>query len=148
MRLLLIIITLFHCLIAQADSIASYMKIANNIPKMEIQADPKSQALARSSRNVLIITTEAIAETMLQANDIAKQKGAPLFCLPKGMKLDASSMDALIKKGAQKLRVSAKEQSSISVSKIAWDEVISEYSCQNKIAMSNRMAHVVAALGH
>lgn len=147
MRYFIIMFTTFSCAMAQADSIASYMKIANNIPKMDVQADPKSQAWARSARNVLTVTTETISETMLQANTIASTKGAPLFCLPKNTTLNPSIMDALIKKGAQKLSVSAKEQNSISVSQIAWEMVLSEYPCQNNAVVSNRMAHVAAILG-
>ena len=130
-----------------ADSIASYMNIANNIPKMEIQADANSQAWARSARNVLAVTTETIAETMIQGNEIAKKKGRPIFCLPPGVKLNTATMDAIIKQASQDLNASPEDRKKISVSTVAWLGVINKFPCQGRnTEASRRMAHVAAIL--
>ena len=62
-----------------ADTIDHFMNIVNNIPQMEMKADPQSQAWARSARTVLILTSESIAETLVLSNESAKQQGTPLF---------------------------------------------------------------------
>lgn len=147
MRLKFFLTTFLLATSVQADSIESYMKIANNIPKMEIQADAQSQAWARSARNVIIVTNDAIAETMLQGNAIAKKKGRPIFCLPQGVVLNAATMDAIIKQGSQDLTATPEERKKISVSTIAWQGVINKFPCNGASDASNRMAHVAAILG-
>src|ERR1044071_5417298 len=79
-----------------ADTINNYMSIANNIPQMEIKADPQAQAWARSAHHVLTVTSESIAETMLQANETAKNLGKPLFCLPSGVQINSIMLNELI----------------------------------------------------
>ena len=65
MRLLFIgFIFFFHAV--HADTIKNYINIANNIPQMEIKADPQAQAWARSARQILNVTCESIQETILQ----------------------------------------------------------------------------------
>ena len=46
----------FICGGLQADTINNYIDIANNIPQMEIKADPQAQAWARSAHHILTIT--------------------------------------------------------------------------------------------
>ena len=60
---------------AMADTIDHYMNISNNIPSMEMKADPQAQTWARSARNILVITNESIAETLLEANQQAHAHG-------------------------------------------------------------------------
>ena len=52
-----------------ADTMGNYMSIAGNIPLMEIKADPQAQAWARSARNILILTSESIIESLNLANE-------------------------------------------------------------------------------
>src|SRR3990167_10258076 len=81
---------------ARADTIEHYINIYDGIPKMEVKADPQSQAWARSARNVLSITCETVAETLLQANELSKNQGKPLFCLPISTQLNSITMNELI----------------------------------------------------
>lgn len=80
-----------------ADTIDHYMNIANNIPQMELKADHASQAMARSSRTVLSLACDSIADSLLVANDIATKAKHPLFCLPPGVQLSATLLDELIR---------------------------------------------------
>lgn len=84
MRTYLFLMLSILSFLVKADTIDHYINISNNIPQMEMKADAQSQAWARSARNVLIITAESIAETLTQANDLAKSQGRQLFCLPEG----------------------------------------------------------------
>ena len=82
---------------AYADTIDRYMNIVNNIPQMEMKADPQSQAWARSARTILVLTSESIAETLALANENALRLGSPLFCLPPpGNQLNAIMLHELI----------------------------------------------------
>ena len=149
MRLIAILCTLFLSMPLYADSIQSYMKISNNIPQMEIKADAQSQAYARSARQVLTITSESIAETMLEANLIAKeQTGKSLFCLPAGTILNAKLLDAIIKQSfsdQQNQQMPSLDKES--VSKIAWAGVMKQFPCGSNNESSNQqMAHLSALL--
>lgn len=130
MRLLLIgFIFLSHCV--NADTIKNYMNIANNIPQMEVKADPQAQAWARSARHVLTITCESIEETMLQANEIAKQQGKPIFCLPDGVQLNSITLNELIQQTYKDISSQQSDKDSMTVSQIAWIGVSKKYSCQS-----------------
>ncbi|MCC5792258.1 MAG: phosphatase [Legionellaceae bacterium] len=147
MRPWIVLTTLFLVLPAHSDSIANYMNIANAIPKMEIKADSQSQAWARSARNVLTITSESIAETILQANALARKNGRPLFCPPDTFTLNATNMDAIIKQQYQSLQSQSSGGEKMSVSDIAWQGLIKQFPC-SKSASAARIEHVAAILGH
>ena len=62
MRSLTFLFILLLSCYAKADTIDNYMNIANNIPQMEMKADPQAQAWARSARHVLDVTSESIGK--------------------------------------------------------------------------------------
>jgi len=130
MRFLLLVSLIITTVVVKADTIDNYMNIANNIPKMEMKADPQSQAWARSARNVLAITEETIAETLMQANAQAIAAGKPLFCLPTGTSLNAVTMSGLIQQTYRELPQA--EKNKYTVSQIAWIGVTKKYSCQGQ----------------
>lgn len=114
-----------------ADTIEHYMNIANNIPKMEMKADQQSQAWARSARNILILTSESIVESLLLANQTAGEHGAPLFCPPEGAKLDAESINDLIQKTYRENASQLGDKNSMTVSKVALLALKKQYSCSH-----------------
>ena len=100
---ILITIILCNCIISLAwsDTIEHYMNIVNNLPQMEMKADSDSQAWARSARNILMLTSETVTESLILANQEAAKKGAPLFCLPHEVQLKNSDINELIKRTYQ-----------------------------------------------
>jgi hypothetical protein len=107
-----------------------YMNISNQIPQMEMKADPQAQTWARSARNVLIITNESIAETLMQANELAKAQGHPLFCLPAGVTLNAMTLDGIIHQTYRELSSQQSDKDKMTVSQMAWLGVSKTYPCQ------------------
>lgn len=122
----------FICSGLYADTINNYMNIANNIPQMEIKADPQAQAWARSARHVLTITCESIAETIIQANDTAKSQGKPIFCLPSGTQLNPMVLNDLIQETYKELSSQQSDKDKMTVSQIAWLGVNKRYPCDEK----------------
>lgn len=120
-----------------ADTINNYMNIANNIPQMEMKADPQSQAWARSARHVLTITSESIAETLIQANQTATQLGKPLFCLPYGMQLNPVTMNELIQQTYKETSSQRSDKETMTVSQVALLGVSKRYPCQPGAATAN-----------
>lgn len=147
MRSLIFSFTLLSSLYAQADTIDNYMNISNNIPQMEMKADPQSQAWARSARNVLTITSESIAETLIQANDLAKNQGKPLFCLPANVNLDAATLNSLILQTYKEIPSQQSDKNKMTVSQIAWLGVTKNYPCQQN-KLSPQMQHMSELLSH
>ncbi|KTD27135.1 MULTISPECIES: phosphatase [Legionella] len=147
MRSLIFSFTLLSSLYAQADTIDNYMNISNNIPQMEMKADPQSQAWARSARNVLTITSESIAETLIQANDLAKNQGKPLFCLPANVNLDAATLNSLILQTYKEIPSQQSDKNKMTVSQIAWLGVTKNYPCQQN-KPSPQMQHMSELLSH
>lgn len=132
-----LLIGLFISISTYADTIEHYMNIANNIPKMEMKADPQSQAWARSARNVLLISSDSIAETLMIANDTATQNtGAPLFCLPVGEKLSGPLLDKLIQQTYNELASQQNNINQMTVSQIAYIGMNKKYACSNNKANS------------
>lgn len=127
---------------AYADTIDNYMKIANNIPQMEMKADAQAQAWARSARHVLTITCESIAETLIQANDTASLQGSPLFCLPKGTQINSVNLNELIQQTYKELSSQQSDKDKMTVSQVALIGIAKKYSCQTR-----GMAQVKAMLG-
>ena len=146
MRTLLISFVAF-CNYIHADTIKNYMSIADNIPQMEIKADPQAQAWARSARHVLTVTCESIAETIVQANETAKNQGHPYFCLPLNEQLNAITLCNLIQQTYKEMSSQQSDKDSMTVSQVAWSGVTKHYPCQQNNTATNEMIHVVAALG-
>ena len=130
---------------ASADTINNYMDIANNIPQMEVKADGQAQAWARSARHVLTITCESIAETMNQANEVAKNQGKPLFCLPQGAQLNSVNLNELIQQTYKELSSQQSDKDKLTVSQVAWLGVNKQYPCQNTNS-TNQLQHVRSAI--
>lgn len=128
MRLFLISSILF-CHGVNADTIKNYMNIANNIPQMEVKADPQAQAWARSARHVLTITCESIEETITQANELAKRQGKPIFCLPPGVQLNSLTLNELIQQTYKEISSQQSDKDSMTVSQVAWLGVSKQYPC-------------------
>ncbi|PJD96221.1 MAG: phosphatase [Legionella sp.] len=122
-----------------ADTIDNYMKIANNIPSMEMKADAQAQAWARSARHVLNITSESIAETLIHTNDIATQQGNPLFCLKQGNQLTPVIMNDIIQRTYKNLSSQQSDKNKMTVSQVALLGVSKQYPCHGikKIAHIN-----------
>lgn len=120
-----------------ADTINNYMNISNNIPQMEMKADAQSQAWARSARYVLTVTSESIAETLVQTNEIAKSQGKPLFCLPPSVKLDSTELHNIIQQTYKDLSSQQSDKDKMTISQIAWLGVAKKYPCQPQNAVAN-----------
>lgn len=136
---------LLLCGYAQADTINNYMSIANGIPQMEMKADPQAQAWARSARHVLTITCESIAETLIQANEVAQSQGKPLFCLTQGVQLNPITMNELILQTYKEISSQQSDKDTMTVSQIALLGLAKRYPCQQQNATYNQaMAHVAS----
>src|SRR3990167_3802761 len=136
MRYLLSIISLFLSSFLCADTINNYMNIVNQIPQMELKADPKAQAWARSARTVLALTNETLAETLIQANEIAKHQGKPFFCLPPSVTLNEITLNNLIVQTYNNISSQQSDKDKMTVSQIAWLSVIQTYPCSKNNALS------------
>lgn len=112
-----------------ADTIDHYMNIANNIPKMEMKADPQAQAWARSARNILVLTSESVAESLNLANETASHQGSPLYCLPKNVTLNGRIMNDLIQKTYRELSSQASDKNTMTVSQVALIGIKKQYPC-------------------
>lgn len=142
MRLLFLSFML-TCHIIHADTISNYMKIANNIPQMEMKADPQAQAWARSARHVLTITCESIAETLVQANNTATQQGKSIFCLTQGTQLNPVIMNELIQQTYKEISSQQSDKDTMTVSQVALLGISKRFPCQG----NKEMAHVKTLMG-
>ncbi len=122
-----------------ADTIDHFINIANNIPQMEMKADSESQAWARSARNILNLTSESIAETLLLANAHASRTGAPLFCPPPNTEITAQAMNELIQKTYQDIKSQQSDKDRMSVSQVALIGLGKAYPCRNRLASMPRI---------
>jgi len=155
------LLTVFCCLFSyllHADTMDHFMNISNQIPQMEMKADPQAQAWARSARSVLIITSETVAETLVQANQAAEKQGQPLFCLPAGMVLDAATLQNIILQTYNNLSSQQSDKDKMTVSQMAWLGVMKAYPCnqgvQNiayqtgRVSSAQTMQHMAGLLQH
>ncbi|KTC87338.1 MULTISPECIES: hypothetical protein [Legionella] len=147
MRSLIFSVILLFSFYTQADTIDNYINISNNIPQMEMKADQQSQAWARSARNVLIITSESIAETLMQSNELAKSQGKPLFCLPANVNLDATTLNTLIIQTYKDIPSQQSDKDKMTVSQVAWLGVTKNYPCQQNKS-NPQMQHMSELLSH
>jgi hypothetical protein len=113
----------------QADTIDHFMNIAHQIPQMEMKADQQAQSWARSARTVLVLTSESIAETLTLANDSARQQGAPLFCIPPGVQLNATGLNELIQQTYRELSSQQSDKNTMTVSQVALLGLKKQYPC-------------------
>lgn len=116
-----------------ADTIDHYMNIVTNLPQMEMKADSDSQAWARSARNILMLTSETIAESLLLANAEATKKGIPLFCPPPGEKISNSSVNEIIKNAYTTMPSNEiNNRNNMTVSQVALVGLQKEFPCKKK----------------
>ena len=132
MRWLIGTLILLPSFFAKADTIDNYVSISNQIPQMEMKADPQAQAWARSARSVLTVTNESIAETLLQANELAKSQGHSLFCMPPGVVLNAATLNELILQTYRNISSQQSDKDKMTVSQIAWLGVNKSWPCQQQ----------------
>ena len=114
---------------AYADTIGNYMTIANGVPKMEMNADAKAQAWARSARNIINITDESIAQTLEAINTLAAKRGKPLYCLKKDS-LNATTLDSIIRQTYTELASKKEGIEKMTISEIAIIGLMKKYPCQ------------------
>ncbi len=122
--LLLLLSTCTH-----ADTIDNFMNIANNIPQMEMKADPQAQAWARSARNILVLTSESVSESLLLANESAKEQGKAFFCLPPSVQLNASMVNDLIQQTYREISSQQSDKDKMTVSQVALLGLRKQYPC-------------------
>jgi len=114
---------------AHADTMDHYMNIVNQLPQMEIKADPESQTWAKSAHTVITLACDSILESLLLANDVAKQHGKPLFCLPPGANLTSEQLDTLIQKAYRETSANLTDKDKLTVSQIALMSLQKAYPC-------------------
>ncbi|WP_419420130.1 phosphatase [Legionella sp. D16C41] len=148
MRLLISLFIFGASFATAADTIDHYMNIFNNIPKMEMKADPQAHAWARSARNILILADESIAETLVQGNELAKNQGKPLFCLPSNIKLTAETLHDIILRTYNNISSQQSDKDKMTVSQIAWLGVMQNYPCQSQAAPSLGFKNEDQAMQH
>lgn len=122
------LLTTFSSLV-QADTIDHYMRIVHTVPKMAMRADPRSQAWARSARNILILTSESIGESLTLANETATRQGSPLFCLPPGVRLNGVMLNELIQQTYRDISSRQSDKDKMTVSQVALIGVTKVYPC-------------------
>ncbi|MDP1604317.1 MAG: phosphatase [Legionella sp.] len=140
MRLLIATFFGIFAFFVHADTMNHYMNISNQIPQMEMKADPQAQAWARSARSIMVITNESIAETLTQANELAKAQGKPLFCLPLNTTLNAMTMGGIILQAYRDNSSQQSDKDRMTVSQMAWAGVTKAYPCQPQVAQTNSFA--------
>ena len=121
-----------------ADTIDHYMNIANNIPQMEIKADPQAQAWARSARTVLILTSESIIDTLTLFNDAQRQNGSPLFCPPAEIPITATMLNELIQQTYKELSSQQSDKDKMTVSQVALLGLKKQYPCTPSSGMQKQ----------
>ena len=117
---------------AYSDTIDHYINIANNIPKMEVKADPQSQAWARSARNILALTSESIYESLTLANESATRVGNPLFCLPIDVQITPQDLNNLIQQTYMEISSQQSDKNKMTVSQVALSGLTKRYPCKKQ----------------
>lgn len=122
------------------DTIDHYMNISNGIPQMEMKADQQSQAWARSARTVLTLTCDGIADSLMLANDTARQLGKPLFCLTPGAQISPEMLNSLIQQTYQSLATAQGDKDKMTVSQVALLGIQKQYPCKDDSAQKKAPA--------
>ncbi len=144
MRFISAIILLLASSVALADTMDHYMNITNQIPQMQMKPDAQSQAWARSAQSVLVIANESIAETLMQANELAKSQGTSLFCLAPGVVLDANTVNQIILQTYKENSGQPSDKDKMTVSQVALQGIMKAYPCQG---MANNTKKIGALMG-
>jgi hypothetical protein len=125
MRYFCLFLSLILPLKLWADTIGQYMIIADNISRMEMKADSESQAWVRSARNVLLLTSESIWESLSIAN-----QSNPLFCIPQDEAISAETMTDLIKACYHHLQLGDAEKNRLTVAQVGLMALQEKYPCK------------------
>ena len=150
-----ILLFLFSLTCVYADTIDRYMHIVDNIPKMEMTAEPDAHIWVRSARNVLNLTSESIFETLMLANKTVTLRGIPLFCIPGGTTIDAAGLNQLIQHTYRNISSPESEKNKMTVSEVALLGLTQKYPCTQQglaatqtpvtaITSSSQMQHASA----
>jgi hypothetical protein len=133
-----------------ADTIGRYINIANNIPKMEMKADKQAHTWARSARTILSLTSESIAETLMLTNIRANENGAPLFCLPAGIALNALLLNEVIQQTYRDISSQESDKNNMTVSEVAFIGITQKYPCAGSTVKPSSVIHPepIAPLSH
>jgi hypothetical protein len=129
--------------VVDADTMDHYMRIASDIPKMEVKADGQAQVWAKSARNILVLTCESIAESLGIANQVAAKQGDPLFCLPNSVAMNGEMLHDLIQQTYREMSSRESDKSKMTVSQVALLGLAKTYPCapKNK-SQTLRIKHV------
>lgn len=130
--------------ICYADTVAGYMSIAENLPRMEMKADAESQAWSRSARNVLLLTCETVWDGLKAANQTALQQGKPLFCPPANRNLSAEEMLDMINDTYKQMSLTDEEKNQMSIAQLAFIGLQKKFACKNSTTSSNEPNITVA----
>lgn len=137
MRIFAIILLCLLSRTLQADTVGHYMEISGNIPRMEMKADPESQAWARSARNVILLTGESIWESLKAANEINTSAGKPLFCMSNPNQINAEAMTDLIQSTYEQLQMNEQEKFGLTVAQLGLMALQQKYPCSGVNEHSN-----------
>ena len=139
----IIFLLLMSSATAFADTIDHYM----NIPQMEMKADPQSQAWARSARNILVLTSESIAESLVLVNETATSSGKPLYCLPGNTRLSAEDLNNLIQQTYREISSQDSDKNKMTVSQVALLGITKKYPCQSQSLNGERFNQALQHVG-
>ena len=142
------LLLLFTSIPASADTIDHFMNIVNNIPQMEMKADPQSQAWARSARNILALTSESILESLMLVNESATRAGRPLFCVPSGTALSADNVNHLIQQTYRDISSQQSDKNKMTVSQVALLGMSQQYPCKQSNPQVAQFNQTIARMGH
>ncbi len=140
-RSLITLTLLIGCNISHADTIGRYINIANNIPKMEMKADKQAHTWARSARTILGLTSESIAETLMLANNTAKEHGTPIFCMPAGVALNSLMLNEIIQQTYREISSQESDKNNMTVSQVALMGVTQKYPCHGSTIKPSEVRH-------
>ena len=152
MKKLTVLFLMLMNLNSYADTIAHYMEIANNIPRMEMKADEQAQTWARSARNVILLSCESIWESLNIANQTQAKNGTPLFCVSNPAMINAESVADLIQYTYENLN--GQEKENLTVAQVALMGFQKRYPCapstnnQQSVTIQARGTSPVAKMMH
>jgi hypothetical protein len=122
------------------DNIENYMNIATQIPQMQLKADPKAQSWAKSAQNVLLVSSESIAESIRFMNQKASDKGIPFFCSPPGEDISPALVDAVIQQTYKELSSQSSQVLNMTVSEVALIGLQKKYPCKQAPAAPSQFS--------
>jgi hypothetical protein len=126
---ILLLLTVNTFKFAYADTMEHYMRIVNNIPKMEIKADVQAQMWAKSAHNILLLTCESVAESLTVANEAARRQNAPLFCMPPTVTLSGALVQTMLPHAYHDMMGQTADKANMTVSEVTLLALTQTYPC-------------------